>query len=131
MKKRRKQRWRKRQKRAAPIKEITFVQEEKSCIEKKQQDIPKEVSEEKRLENQSIEKTIEKQPNKLQLQKRESNHIQENQEETFGQIVQRLSKEKKESQETKIENDFFIEKKEIKKDSDGELILRKIGRAHV
>ncbi len=125
MKKRRKQRWRKRQKRAAPIKEITFVQEEKSCIEKKQQDIPKEVSEEKRLENQSIEKTIEKQPNKLQLQKRESNHIQENQEETFGQIVQRLSKEKKESQETKIENDFFIEKKEIKKDSDGELILRK------
>lgn len=43
MKKRRKQRWRKRQKRAAPIKEITFVQEEKSCIEKKQQDIPKEV----------------------------------------------------------------------------------------
>ncbi len=125
MKKRRKQRWRKRQKRAAPIKEITFVQEEKSCIEKKQQDIPKEVSEEKRLENQSIEKTIEKQPNKLQLQKRESNHIQENQEETFGQIVQRLSKKKKESQETKIENDFFIEKKEIKKDSDGELILRK------
>lgn len=114
MKKGRKRRRRKRQKRAAPIKEITFVQEEKSCIKKKQQE---EVSKEKRLENQSIEKTIEKQPDKLQLQK--------NQEETFGQIVQRLSKEKKESQEMKIENNFFIEKKETKRDSDGELILRK------